>query len=75
MVCRHCNHPRHEHNKTGHCQRQLFQDGRCDCHNPEPSQRRWVGATRAEHRCLETDDIRESQNFVSEMARRYDGHR
>ena len=25
--------------------------------------------------CLEKDDIRESQNFVSEMARRYDGHR
>ena len=25
--------------------------------------------------CLEIDDIRESQNFVSEMARRYDGHR
>ena len=27
MVCRHCNHPRDEHNETGHCQRQLFQDG------------------------------------------------
>jgi hypothetical protein len=24
---------------------------------------------------LETDELRESQNFVSEMARRYDGHR
>jgi hypothetical protein len=26
-------------------------------------------------RCLEIDHLRESQNFVSQMARRYDGHR
>ena len=32
------------------------------------------GPSRTE-RCLEIDDIRESQNFVPEMARRYDEHR
>ena len=39
----------------------------------EMPRRRSIG--RPAHQCLITDDIRESQNFVSKMARRYGGHR